>query len=44
MKHLWDKPWRCALFSQTIPRHRFLEIMRHHCFDLETKAKESFVW
>ena len=24
---MWNRLWECALFSKTIPRHRFLEIM-----------------
>ena len=36
---MWNRLWGCALFSKTMPRHRFLEIMKHLRFDLKSQRR-----
>ena len=36
-----NKLWGCVLFSSTMPRHRFLEIMKYLRFDLKSERKRN---
>ena len=36
---MWNRLWGCALFSKTMPRHRFLEIMKYPPFDLKSERR-----
>ena len=38
---MWNRLWGCALFSKTMPRHRFLEIMKNLRFDLKSKRRQN---
>ena len=38
---LWNRLWGCALFSKTMPRHRFLEIMTYLRFDLKSERRRN---
>ena len=38
---MWKRLWGCALFSKTMPRHRFLEIMKYLQFDLKSKRRRN---
>ena len=33
--------WGCSLFSKTMPRHRFLEIMKYLRFDLKSERRRN---
>ena len=49
IKSMCDSVWGCPLFNSTMPRNRFLEIMRYLCFDLKSEGKTNlsminFVW
>ena len=37
IKSMWDKFWGCPLFNVTMPRWRFLEILKYLRFDLNTE-------
>ena len=43
MKSFWGKSYGNQMFSQTMPRDRFLEIMRFLCFDLKTERRRNFL-
>ena len=34
---MWNRLWGCALFSKTMLRHRFLEIIKYLRFDLKSE-------
>ena len=36
-----NRLWECALFSKTMPRHRFLEIMKYLRFNLKSKRRRN---
>ena len=38
---MWKRLWGCALFSKTMSRHRFLEIMKYLRFDLKSKRRRN---
>ena len=38
---MWNRLWGCALFSKTMPCHRFLEIMKYLRFDLKSERRQS---
>ena len=38
---VWNRLWRCALFSKTMPGHRFLEIMKHVRFYLKSERRRN---
>ena len=38
---MWNRLWGCALFSKTMPRHRFLEIMKYLRFDLKSERRQN---
>ena len=42
-KSFWGKSWGCQMFSQTMPRDRFIEIMRFLRFDLKTERRRNFL-
>ena len=37
----WNRLWGCALFSKTMPRHRFLEIMKYLRLDLKSEKRRN---
>ena len=39
MKSMWIATWGCNLFSKTMPRDRFLEIMKYLRFDQKSKRR-----
>ena len=41
IKSLWDQSWGCPLFNATMPRRRFLEIMKYLRFDLKSERKRQ---
>ena len=38
---MWKRLWGCALFSKTMSRHRFLEIMKYLRFDLKSERRRN---
>ena len=38
---MWKRLWGCALLSKTVPRHRFLEIMKYLQFDLKFEKRRN---
>ena len=38
---MWKRLWGCTLFSKTMPRHRFLEIMKYLRFDLKSERRRN---
>ena len=38
---VWNRLWGSALFSKTMPRHRFLEIMKYLRFDLKLEKRRN---
>ena len=38
---MWDKSWACSLFNATMPRWRFLDIMKYLRFDLKIKRRKN---
>jgi len=38
---VWNRLWGYALFSKSIPRKRFLEIMKYLNFDLKSERKQN---
>ena len=38
---IWKTLWGCALFSKTMPRHRFLEIMKYLRLDLKSERRRN---
>ena len=43
LKSLWGKSWGCQMFSQTMSRDRFVEIMRFLRFDLKTERRRNLL-
>ena len=39
IKSMWDKSWRCHLFNVTMPRWRFVKIMKFLRYDLKTERR-----
>ena len=49
IKSMWDSVWGCPLFNSTMPRNKFLEIMRYFRFDFKSEKRtnlehDKFVW
>ena len=42
IKSIWDKSWGCPLFNATMPRWRFLKIIKIPRFDLKTERRRTF--
>ena len=38
---MWNRLWGCALFSKTMSRHRFLEIMKYLRFDFKYERRRN---
>ena len=38
---MWNRLWGCALFSKSMSRHRFLEIMKYLRFDLKSERRRN---
>ena len=38
---VWNRLWGCALFSKTMSRHRFLEIMNYLRLDLKSERRRN---
>ena len=43
LKSFWGKSWGCQIFSQAMPRDRFVEIMRFLRFDLKTERRRNLL-
>ena len=43
LKSFWGKTWGCEMFSKTMPRDKFLEIMKFLRFDLKTERRRNLV-
>lgn len=41
VKEMWDTKWGCSVFSQTLGRDRFLEIMKSLRFDIRTERRRN---
>ena len=41
IKSIWDKSWGCPLFNATMPRWRFLKIIKFLRFDLKTERRKN---
>ena len=41
IKSIWNKSWGCPLFNTTMPRWRFLKIMKFFRFDLKTEKRRN---
>ena len=41
IKSIWDKSWGCPLFNATMPRLRFLKIIKFLRFDLKTEWRRN---
>ena len=41
IKSIWDKSWGCPLFNATMPRWRFLKIIKFLRFDLKTERRRN---
>ena len=37
VKSFWENSWECLMFPRTMPRDRFLKVMRFLPFDLKTE-------
>jgi len=40
---LWNTSWECPIFSNTLSRNRFMEIMRFVRFDIKTERRHQLV-
>ena len=38
---MWNSVWGCPLFNSTMPRNKFLEIMRYLCFDSKSERRTN---
>ena len=43
LKSMWDKTWGCPLFSKTMARDRFLEIMKFLRFDMKNERRRNLL-
>ena len=43
VESLWNKTWGCSIFSKTLPRDRFKEIMRFLRFDLKSERRQRVI-
>ena len=39
--NMWNRLWGCVLFSKTMPRHRFLKIIKYLRFDLKSERRRN---
>ena len=43
LKSLWEKLWDCQMFLKTMPKNRFVKIMRFLRFDLKTEIRRNLL-